>query len=91
MEDYGDILGDLDMHDQIRIGFDLNQEIREMQENDLILFGSRRKMKIKLQYEAETKPPLDWNVATIATVRPDNPSIVGDFIIAGFAKKTSFD
>jgi hypothetical protein len=87
MQDYGDIWSEIEVSERIRIGFELNSSIKEIEATDLLLFGSQRKMKIRLQYEPTNKPPMDWNIATIAAVRPNNPSIFGDFIIAAFNKK----
>ena len=89
MQDYGDISSEIEVSDRIRIGFELTEEIKELEELGLVLFGSRREMKIRVRFEEETKPPMDWFIATLVAVRPDNPSIFGDFMIAGFPKKTS--
>lgn len=89
MQNWGDILSDLEAGDHIRIGFEMNQELLELQELGLGLFGSCRKMKARFAFGNDTKEPIDWHVATLVAVRPDNPSVFGDFMIAGFPKKTS--
>jgi len=70
LQDYGDILLDIDVSESIRAGFRLQQELKELEDRDFLVFGERRIERIKVGGIVD-----DWEVATVVVLRERNTAI----------------
>ena len=85
--DMGDILSDIGYAETAKFGVHLNDEVEKLKQMGFVLFGMRRKLR------SRNSPKGDMGVyetASIIAVRQDNPSILGDFLIAKFPTNVSF-
>ena len=72
LRDWGDLGPDLDPSDHVRIGFDLTQTLRELEDAGFYVFGAREIQRI----EGGEYGPSAWPVAIIRVLRKTNPKIV---------------
>jgi hypothetical protein len=71
LQDYGDILLDLDVSESVRAGFQLRQELHELEGMGFLVFGERRVERMNVGGMLD-----DWEVATVCTLRESNPAII---------------
>lgn len=71
LQDYGDLLLDLDISESVKAGFQLSQELRVLEEIGFFVFGERREEQLKIGGRTD-----DWEVATIYILRETNPAII---------------
>jgi hypothetical protein len=88
LKDTGDILSEIGYSEVAKFGLWLNDEITKLKEMGFLLFGVRRKLRL-LNDKKEDMGIFD--TASLIAVRQDNPSIVGDFLIAKFPTKFNFN
>ncbi|GGH27379.1 HNH endonuclease [Sphingobacterium alkalisoli] len=70
--DYGDISGMIEAHDKVRIGYELQKLIDEIENKGYYIFGERG-----LEPMFSHQPKSDkWTVATIIIKRKENPEII---------------
>lgn len=70
--DYGDISGMVEEYDRIKIGYELQQIINELDKNGYLIFGER---SLEVMFSDEPKSE-KWNVATIVIKKKENPDII---------------
>src|SRR5690606_26099320 len=70
--DYGDIYGMVETYDRVKMGFQLNQLLKEIEEKGYFLFGEKNREKISFK----TGDDDQWNIATIVIKRKDNSEII---------------
>ena len=81
LKDTGDILPDIGYLEVAKYGIRLNEEVEKLKQMGFLLFGMRR----KLRFINDKKEDMGiFETASLLAVRQDNPSIVGDYIIAKF-------
>lgn len=75
MENYGDLMGMgvIDKAAQIRLGFDFNVQLSNLDEAGFWIFGERRKRNVQ---DSEGNPLGSCDVAILYAVRKTNPNIV---------------
>ncbi|WP_142685955.1 HNH endonuclease [Chitinophaga polysaccharea] len=71
LEDWGDLIGmdSFESGRRTQLGFDLNNQIRDIEENGFFVFGKRQS---KVVYENSGK----WEVATVMVIRQNNTQII---------------
>ena len=77
IQDWGEVsgFGDFEIGKQAQLAFDLNKEIKELEDRGFFIFGERKKSRMT----NDNKDDLgSWNIAFIAVMRKDNPSIVNE-------------
>lgn len=81
LQDWGEAtgFGDFEIGRIIQLGFELNEEIEELEKRGFFLFGERRKTRIT---NANKEDLGTWDIATLIVVRKDNPSIINSNILA---------
>jgi len=84
---YIDILDDIRFLDLAKLGIELNDEIKEIEQIGFLIFGMKRRLRINLK---DGKNMGAFETASLVMVRKDNPSIVSDFLIAKFPTKVNF-
>ena len=87
IQDWGDILSEIGYGVKVNLGFEYNQHIQELNSKGFIVFGLRRKMKLR---NDENKDMGVYDAASILVLRNDNPAIIGDFVIAKFPSHFNF-
>lgn len=87
LKETGDILSDIGYAETAKFGIHLNEEVERLRSMGLILFGMRRKLRL---WNSKKEDMGVYDAASIIAVRQDNPSIVGDFLIARFPTNVSF-
>lgn len=87
LKDYGDIISDMSYSEIAKLGIEYNEELEKLSEIGFVLFGLRRKIRLRNDKQEDMGV---YDTATLVAVRKDNPSIVGDFLIAKFQSKISF-
>jgi len=70
VRDWGDLGPDLEPSDRVRIGFELTEYIRELEDVDFLVFGAREVQVL----EAGVGGRSDWPVAIIHVLRKTNKS-----------------
>jgi|SRR5665647_71093 len=70
--DYGEISGMVEAYDKVKMGFQLNQLVKDLEEKGYFLFGEKNKEKIVYGNGESDK----WNVATLVIRRKDNSEII---------------
>jgi len=80
IQDWGEVIGDFEIARQIKLGFELNEDIRNIESNGFQLFGNRRKVRI---VGAKKEDYGLWDVANLIILRKDDPRIIdGNGIMA---------
>lgn len=87
LKDYGDILSDMSYSDIAKLGIQYNEELEKLSDIGFLLFGLRRKIRLRNDKQEDMGV---YDTASLVAVRKDNPSIVGEFLIAKFQSKVSF-
>lgn len=72
MRDCGDVRADLEPIQKARIGLELTNSIREIEEAGFYVFGGKEIHRL----EAGNEPPLPWPIAVLRVLRKNNDSIV---------------
>jgi hypothetical protein len=72
VQDWGDLGSDLEAKDKVRIGFELNQSLRELEDAGFFVFGAREVQLL----EGGVGGPSDWPVAILQVLRKTNTSII---------------
>ena len=85
--DYGDILTDIGYAEVAKLGIRYNEELEKLKQLGFVLFGLRRKIRLRNDKKEDMGV---YDTSSLIAVRQDNPSIVGDFLIAKFQSKVSF-
>jgi hypothetical protein len=88
LKDTGDILSDLGYADVAKFGVYLNGEVEKLKQMGFLLFGVRRQIRLRNNKKEDMGL---YVTATLIAIREDNPSIIGDFLIAKFPTNISFD
>lgn len=70
LQDYGDILIDLDISETVRAGYHLTQELNELEEMGFLIFGERKVKRMKIGGMID-----NLEVATVCILRESNPAI----------------
>lgn len=70
--DYGDISGMVETYDKVKMGFQLNQLLKDLENKGYFLFGERTREKM-VYGNGETD---NWNIATLVVKRKDNSEII---------------
>ncbi len=70
--DYGDISGMVETYDKVKIGFQLNQLLKDLEEKGYFLFGERTREKMIFGIGESDH----WNIATLVIKRKDNSEII---------------
>jgi hypothetical protein len=86
LKDMGDILDDIGYAEVAKFGVRLNDDIENLRQKGFILFGMRRKLRV---YNIKKEDMGVFDAASLIAVRHDNPTIVGDYLIAKFPKNAS--
>ena len=68
-QDYLDFWDDLESRDRVHAQFELDRDIRELEENGFLVYGCQRKGKYKIGKSVID----DWRVAYLLVVRKSNP------------------
>jgi hypothetical protein len=71
LHDWGDILDELGAGEIVRVGFQLSQELEELERNGFLVFGERRRRRMNWGGLIDT-----WQVATVLVLREGNPAIL---------------
>jgi len=87
LKETGDILSDIGYAETAKFGVHLNEEVEKLKLMGFVLFGMRRKLRLRNSKKEDLGV---YETASIIAVRQDNPSIVGDFLIAKFPTNVSF-
>lgn len=87
LRDSGDCFDLMSSTDIAKFGISLNQEIQNINDIGFSVFGLRR--TVNLRY-GNGQVMNNWHDGTVIVVKSDNPGIIGDFLIAEFPKKISF-
>jgi len=87
LKETSDILSDIGYMEAAKFGVQLNEEIEKLEQMGFLLFGMRRKLNV---ISKEKKDLGIFETASLVVVRQDNPSIVGDFLVAKFPSNVSF-
>lgn len=87
IKEWGDFLSDIGYSEKVNLGFEYNNRIQELNTMGFIVFGLRRKLKLRDQ---EKKDIGIYDSASLLVIRDDNPAIVGDFIIVKFPTQYNF-
>ncbi len=87
LKEIGDILSDIGYAETAKFGVHLNEEVEKLRLMGFVLFGMRRKLRLRNSKKEDMGV---YDTASIIAVRQDNPSIVGDFLIAKFPTNVSF-
>ncbi len=88
LQDYGDLYDDYDIGMKIEFNYNLDELIKEMDENGFWLFGKRK----LVTYKINEKEKIDnWPIAIIHLIKKDNPVIIclKDGKISGVNKNLS--
>jgi len=72
VQDWGDIGADLEPSDWVRIGFELTESLRELEDAGFFVFGAREIQLI----EGGIGGSSDWPVAILRVLRKTNESII---------------
>ena len=72
IQDYGDISGQVEVYDQIQMEVELNDLLKELEEEDFYLFGERNIEKIKLGDGTVDS----WAIANIIVKRKSSEDII---------------
>jgi hypothetical protein len=87
LKETGDILSDIGYEEVAKFGIRLNEEVDKLKQMGFLLFGMRRKLRLRNDKKEDMGL---YDTASLIAVRQDNPSIVGDFLIAKFPTNISF-
>ncbi|CAM1340929.1 HNH endonuclease [Tenacibaculum amylolyticum] len=79
LRDYGDILSDMEFMQVSKLGVEFNEIINEIEHKGFLLFGLRRKLRLRNSKKEDMGL---FDTTTLVAIRKDNPSIIGDFLIA---------
>lgn len=82
LKDYGEIAADLGYSEISKLGVHYNTEIKEIEKAGFLLFGLRRRIRLK---NATHEDVGVYDMASLAIVRQNNPSIIDDFLIEKFS------
>jgi len=85
IQEWGEIIGDFEIARQIKLGFELNEDIKSIENNGFQLFGDRNRVKIT---GAKKEDFGIWEVANIIILRKDDPRIIED---SGIMAKISYN
>ena len=74
-QDWGEVSGmsNFEIGQIVQLGFDLNKEIEKLEERGFLIFGERKRVRMK---SANDEDLGIWNIATIVVMRKDNPAII---------------
>jgi hypothetical protein len=70
--DYGDISGMVEAYDRVKMGFELNEMLKEIENKGYYLFGERKIENMKFKDGKIEK----WPIATIVIKKKENPEII---------------
>ncbi|MGV8094706.1 MAG: HNH endonuclease [Mangrovibacterium sp.] len=70
--DYGDLSGMVETYDRVKIGFQLNQLLKELEEKGFYLFGEKGIERVKFA-NGETDT---WSIASIVIKKKDSSEII---------------
>ena len=87
LKENGDILEDIGFTGRVQYALAIQSEITEMEAMGYYIYGMRRKVRIS---ENQNFKNMVMDAASIVLVKQDNPSIVGNFLIAAFPRKVRF-
>lgn len=85
LKEYGDILSEMGYVEVGKLGLHLNGEIEKLKQMGFLLFGMKRRLRLR---NSENEHAGVYETATLIITRQDNPSIVGDFLIAKFPSQS---
>lgn len=88
LQEWGEVsgFGDFEIGRQIKLGFELNKEIEELESRGFFIFGERRKSRIS---NANNDDLGLWDIAVLVVLRQDNPKIINvDKLAVEFNKTT---
>ena len=71
LQDWGDILDEIEIGQAIKTQFYFNDEIKELEKMGFLVFGERRSKKINIGKEIDT-----WPIATIYVIKETNKNII---------------
>ena len=69
--DWLDLLDMVEAGDVVRAGFSLDKQLKELADHGFIVFGERKRQKMKVGGTID-----DWQIATIGVLRESNPTII---------------
>lgn len=80
IQDWAEVIGfgDFEIGRQIQLGYDLNKEIEELEEQGFFLFGERKPSRMT---NANKDDLGVWDIAVLVVLRQDNPAIVNSEMI----------
>lgn len=87
LKDFGDILSDMKYSDVAKLGIGYNKILEKLNDIGFVLFGIRRKIRLRNDKQDDMGV---YNTVSLVAVRNDNPSIVGEFLIAKFQSNINF-
>lgn len=75
LRDWADLfaMGVIETSEAVKIGFDFTKELREIEDMGFVVFGDRRKARIK---NGKNDDLGVWNIARIEILRENNPRII---------------
>lgn len=75
LQDYGDIISleGMEKGEQIQLSFDLNKDIKNIEDCGFFIFGERKSSKMT---NANKEDLGTWDIAVVSIVRKNNPAIV---------------
>lgn len=88
LKEWGDFLSDIEYTDRINLGIDYTNRIKDLNQSGYILFGLRRRVRLRNDSEKDIGV---YDVASLLLLRDDNPSIIGNFVIAEFPTQYNFN
>jgi len=71
LHDWGDILDEVGAGESVRVGFELSQQLEELERKGFLVFGERQYRKMNVGGMVDT-----WSVATVLVLREGNPAIL---------------
>jgi len=81
LKDDGDVISDMGFAGAAKFGIHLNEEVERLRQMGFLIFGLRRKMRIKNNKNEDLG---EVSAASVVVMRSDSPAIVGNFLIASF-------
>ena len=71
LHDWGDILDEVGAGESVRFGFELSQQLEELEHKGFLVFGEREHKRMSIGGMVDT-----WAVATVLVLREGNPAII---------------
>jgi hypothetical protein len=81
LQETADFFSEMGYAETAKFGIRMNEEVEKLKQMGFVLFGMRRKLRLR---NAKKEDMGVYDTATLIAVRQDNPSIVGNFLIAKF-------